>query len=61
MKSKILMRILQYSGRQKKYFFFSLVSAIISVISSVIAPLMIGHIVNEMVIPLIFRTSFIGC
>lgn len=66
MKSKLLMRILQYSGKQKKYFFLSLLSALVSVASSVIAPLLIGYIVNFMVFPIEFNRIFfwicvLGC
>lgn len=66
MKSKLLMRILQYSGKQKKYFFLSLFSALVSVAASVIAPLLIGYIVNFMVFPIEFNRIFfwicvLGC
>ena len=59
MKSKLLIRILQYSGKQKKYFFLSLLSALVSVAASVVAPLLIGHIVNFMVLPIDFNTIFL--
>lgn len=59
MKSKLLIRTLQYSGKQKKYFFLSLLSALVSVAASVVAPLLIGHIVNFMVLPIDFNTIFL--